>query len=211
MSPRAASPDMRQRILEAALRVIGDRGVGGLTHRLVAREAGVSLGSLTYHFASQTELVRESLLLFVREETERIRAVADSVAPEIESLGEAAELAQRAIASVALGRAELGAFEVYLQAARDPELQAAVAGCLSAYDQVVSVILTRLGVPEPESLAPEVVAYVMGSQLRRLAGGDAAGPSLARGLQILLGTASTADAPEAARRGRRTPRPRRPG
>lgn len=199
MSPRAAGPDMRRRILEAALRVVGDRGVGGLTHRLVAQEAGVSLGSLTYHFASQTELVRESLLLFVREETQRISALADSVAPQMGSLDEAAAAAQHAIASVALGRAEIGAFEVYLQSARDAELHAAVARCFAAYDEVVSAILARLGVPDPDTVAPEVVAFVMGSQLRRLASGESSRTSLVRGLQLLVGAQNAGGALEAVR------------
>ena len=60
----------RERILHAVLRVIGTDGVAGVTNRRVAREAEVSLGSITYHFATQHELLREAMLLFVTAETE---------------------------------------------------------------------------------------------------------------------------------------------
>lgn len=47
----------REQILDAALRVIAASGVDGIKHRRVAREAGVSLGSISYHFASREALI----------------------------------------------------------------------------------------------------------------------------------------------------------
>ena len=114
--------DTRSRILRAALRVIGEGGVAGLTNRRVAKEAGLSLGSLTYHFASQTELLRDSLLLFVEEEAARITALADSLAGSVTDIGQAAAVVERVTSELAFGRAEIGAFEVYIQAGRDPGL-----------------------------------------------------------------------------------------
>lgn len=58
---RRFDPDRRERIIEAALQVVEDRGVGGLTFRAVADRADVPLGSTTYHFADKDELVREVL------------------------------------------------------------------------------------------------------------------------------------------------------
>ncbi|WP_067500765.1 TetR/AcrR family transcriptional regulator [Actinoplanes sp. TFC3] len=48
----ANDPLRRQRILDAALAVIAERGVHGTSHRGIAAEAGVPLGSLTYYFDS---------------------------------------------------------------------------------------------------------------------------------------------------------------
>jgi TetR/AcrR family transcriptional regulator, regulator of biofilm formation and stress response len=45
------------RISLAALEVVGDRGVEGLTHRAVAEAAGVPLGSTTYHFKTLDDLL----------------------------------------------------------------------------------------------------------------------------------------------------------
>lgn len=47
----------RLEILEAIIRVIAERGVRGVSHREVAREAGVSLSLTTYYFADLRDLV----------------------------------------------------------------------------------------------------------------------------------------------------------
>jgi DNA-binding transcriptional regulator YbjK len=48
-------------LLDAATRVVAGSGSGSLTHRAVAAEAGVSIASVTYHFASIGELRRATL------------------------------------------------------------------------------------------------------------------------------------------------------
>jgi DNA-binding transcriptional regulator YbjK len=48
----------RSLLLEAAVRVVGQRGFAALTHRAVAAQAGVSLASTTHHFASAADLRR---------------------------------------------------------------------------------------------------------------------------------------------------------
>src|SRR3712207_8396141 len=47
--------------------------MAAVTHRRVAEDAGVPLGSLTYWFAAKDDLLRETLRLFVEEEAERLR------------------------------------------------------------------------------------------------------------------------------------------
>ncbi|HEV7193938.1 MAG TPA: TetR/AcrR family transcriptional regulator [Jatrophihabitantaceae bacterium] len=179
----------RNRILHAALRIIGEHGIAGLTNRLVAKEAGLSLGSLTYHFTSQSELLREALLVFVTEETRRITAIADSLAPTVGSVEEAAAAAERAVTEMALGPEEIGVYELYLQSARDPELHEAVRACFAEYDRAATGALELLVIPGAAELAPHVVALVMGAQLRRVATGAAPTP-IAAGLLRLVGSPS---------------------
>src|ERR1700742_1316322 len=69
----------RQAILEAALQLIGERGVSATTHRAIAERAEVPVAATTYYFESLDELLDEALLLFVREETERLRALSASL------------------------------------------------------------------------------------------------------------------------------------
>ncbi|MGW1284542.1 TetR/AcrR family transcriptional regulator, partial [Streptomyces sp. NPDC002586] len=52
---RRHDPERRQRIIDAAIRVVGRDGIAGLSHRSVAAEADVPLGSTTYHFATLEE------------------------------------------------------------------------------------------------------------------------------------------------------------
>ncbi|MGY6656641.1 TetR/AcrR family transcriptional regulator [Amycolatopsis sp. TRM77291] len=179
----------REAILHAALKVVGEQGVGGLTNRRIAGQAGVSLGTLTYHFPSQTALLREAMLLFVEEETTKLTGFVDAYREQGLSVEEAASVVEQVIAQLPFGTDELGAHELYLQAARDPGLQDAAARCFAAYDELALVILKTLGVPSPERLTGPVVALIAGLQLRRLATGDD-GVGVAQSLMMLVRGAS---------------------
>lgn len=50
--------DVRTRILEAALRLLGEEGAQGLTQPRVSREAGVRQSHLTYYFPTVTDLLQ---------------------------------------------------------------------------------------------------------------------------------------------------------
>ncbi|MCP2259208.1 transcriptional regulator, TetR family [Streptoalloteichus tenebrarius] len=65
-----ADPHRRERIIAATEAVLREHGIAGLTHRAVAREAGVPLGSTTYYFASLDDLLKAALHRLV----ERYRA-----------------------------------------------------------------------------------------------------------------------------------------
>ncbi|MDR3084260.1 MAG: TetR family transcriptional regulator [Streptomyces sp.] len=58
---RRYDPDRRQRIIDAAIRVVGRKGIAGLSHRSVAAEADVPLGSTTYHFATLDDILVAAL------------------------------------------------------------------------------------------------------------------------------------------------------
>lgn len=58
---RRYDPERRQRIIDAAIRVVGAKGLAGLSHRSVAAEADVPLGSTTYHFKTLDELMVAAL------------------------------------------------------------------------------------------------------------------------------------------------------
>jgi AcrR family transcriptional regulator len=163
-------PDLRQRIILAVLKIIGDDGVAAVTNRRIAQEAGVSLGSVTYHFATQHELLRESLRYFVAEETRRFTELAERHCGEIVDL----EQASRMVGQVAgtFDNEHIAPFELYIQAGRDPRLREAAAECFAAYDRLAAKILAGLGVPDAERVARATVALVVGLQLRRLATGS---------------------------------------
>ncbi|GAA4334915.1 TetR family transcriptional regulator [Streptomyces venetus] len=59
--PRRHDPERRQRIIDAAIRVVGAKGIAGLSHRSAAAEADVPLGSTTYHFKTLDELLVAAL------------------------------------------------------------------------------------------------------------------------------------------------------
>jgi AcrR family transcriptional regulator len=176
----------RTRVLHAVLRVVGAEGIGGVTNRRIAKEAGVSLGTLTYHFETQEELLRESLLLFIREETARLLEVADARRGEVVSLEQAAELVAKVAESVPFDREQIASLELFVHAGRDPALRDAAAACFAAYDEIAVTVLTGLGVATPHRMAGPVVALVTGLQLRRLATGGTGGTGFADALTMLV-------------------------
>lgn len=64
MATGRVDPERRERIIGAALDLIAEEGVAGTSHRKVAARAGVPLGSMTYHFTSMDELLREAFTRF---------------------------------------------------------------------------------------------------------------------------------------------------
>ncbi|MFC4373520.1 TetR/AcrR family transcriptional regulator [Nocardia halotolerans] len=58
---RRFDPNRRERIARAAIDVIGERGVEGLTHRAVAEAADVPIAGTTYHFKDKEDLLAAAL------------------------------------------------------------------------------------------------------------------------------------------------------
>ncbi|MFI6505859.1 TetR/AcrR family transcriptional regulator [Nonomuraea typhae] len=78
----------RAQILQAAVRLITRDGLGQVKSSIVAREAGVSVGLVHYHFATLDVLIREA---FMFADAITLRAMADA-AQEAESGREEIEL-----------------------------------------------------------------------------------------------------------------------
>jgi AcrR family transcriptional regulator len=72
----AETKSNRALILDAAVRVIGRDGVAQLKSAVVAKEAGVSVGLVHYHFATLDLLAREA---FLYADAITIRAMAEAV------------------------------------------------------------------------------------------------------------------------------------
>jgi AcrR family transcriptional regulator len=72
-------PEVRRRlILEAARRSIAARGVAGTTVREIAKEAGISNGTITYHFDGVEEILAEALREASEDFTQRFVEEANS-------------------------------------------------------------------------------------------------------------------------------------
>lgn len=185
----ARRPDTRERILRCTLELIGREGIGAVTNRRVAATAGVSLGSLTYHFDSQSDLLRESLLLFVGEEVARLEGTAADLRSKRPDVVEVAREVERAVRESGNRLQQLAELELHLSAARDPALREASRRCFEAYEGVAEAALEMLEVPEPAQRAHAVVALMYGLALRRFASGDAEAGGTAEALLTVVGAA----------------------
>ncbi|MEV1052809.1 TetR/AcrR family transcriptional regulator [Streptomyces sp. NPDC059017] len=133
---RRYDPDRRQRIIDAAIRVVGRHGIAGLSHRTVATEADVPLGSTTYHFASLDEL----LVAALRQANEGFAAaVRDSgvlADPGRDPAGELARLMGEWLGGERSG-VELE-YELYLAALRRPALRPVAAEWADGVTEVLA-------------------------------------------------------------------------
>lgn len=68
-------------LAEAVWRVIRERGIGAVSVRIVAEEAGVAVGSLRHLFPNRAGLLRYSAELMVQRATDRIRSLPPAADP----------------------------------------------------------------------------------------------------------------------------------
>ncbi|MEM8547466.1 MAG: TetR family transcriptional regulator [Pseudomonadota bacterium] len=81
---RARGEQTRARIIEAALDVIAEGGVGAVTHRAVARQADVQLSLTTYYFKDLNTLLLEAFEHFAKRGRPELDALWDTVFSEME-------------------------------------------------------------------------------------------------------------------------------
>ena len=74
MAASTPAPSSRERILDAAVRVMRERGLANTTTKLIAAQAGLSEAMLYKHFADKQQL----FLSVLRERTPRARFEADA-------------------------------------------------------------------------------------------------------------------------------------
>ena len=164
--------DVRADILHVTLELIGDHGIGGVTNRRIAQAAGISLGTLTYHFASQHQLLAEALSEFVSGEVQRLATISTALQHAEISAGEAAHRAQEIVEFAVTRREQIAQFELYLHAARDADTMETARRCYAAYDELAAATLGALGAADPARGAAMLIALMDGFALRRLATGE---------------------------------------
>ncbi len=118
---RRHGPRRRERVLDAALDVLAEDGVAGITHRKVAARADVPLGSVPYHFASLTELCTRAFARYVEQRSTEYEALFAAVTSR-EDLIE--DLMERVRGGPSRHRSAVLGFALHLAALRDPALRA---------------------------------------------------------------------------------------
>ena len=160
----------RERILEAALSIIGTRGAAAVTHRAVAERAGVALGSITYHVSSTSRLLEEALRLAGERERERVGAA--EPADPADAAGWVSGLVDHLLVAGSADRErKLAAFELMLESARQPHLRVELADWGESYLRTAEVALAAAGARSPADDARLLVAALLGLDLVQLAAG----------------------------------------
>ena len=162
----------RERILEAAIRLLAARGGGAVNYRSVALEAGLTPGAPAYYFSSSKALLAEAQMLLFSRSKARNREVMSSAFKDLD-LPTMVELTAVIFQSEAteFGPQNLAAYALWLQAAREPELRPLVHEALADLYRAWSRILLTLGAAN-EGAEPLLVQYLfVGAQIRAMAAG----------------------------------------
>ncbi|MFG2483937.1 TetR/AcrR family transcriptional regulator [Streptomyces virginiae] len=192
-TPRTSPPaaDRRTLIADTAIDLVAAAGLRGLTHRAVDGAAGLPAGSTSYYFRTRTALIGACYARLAELDLGDVGDVGDF--GEIGEIGEIGDVggegppppgpapADRETAAAALagllhrwltvGRArQLARFELSLEAARNPELEADFHRAGQGARARASGILAALGARRPEEAAELLVAWTDGLLYDRLAG-----------------------------------------
>lgn len=181
--PTEASPGRgarrRTALLDATLRVVARDGAAGASHRAVAAEAGVPLGSTTYYFASREEMLLEALRHAAEADIARTRERVTALSGAgLDRDGWRRAILDWAQEEVAPGRAHVlvARHHLRLEALRRPELRAVYGAWTAAGLELMETVLAAAGSDAPAADAAVLVATIDGLALNAVVlGGGAAG------------------------------------
>ncbi len=163
---RASGRARKAALLDAAVEVIAEQGVAGVTHRAIAARAGMSTSTTSYFFSSLDQLVAAALHVVGERIVQRVDAVTAQVAGT--ELGPR-ESIDRFVDAV-LSEPEpdtVAQFEIYLECRRRPQLQPTAHRIMASIERGAAASLTALGIAHPDERAPMVVALLDGLALHR--------------------------------------------
>ncbi|NUP30951.1 MAG: TetR/AcrR family transcriptional regulator [Streptomycetaceae bacterium] len=171
----------RERLLDAAGRVLVERGYGKTTVEDVCAAAGYTRGAFYSNFESKQDLV---LALFDRHSAHRL--------DQLEALlGDPAPGAARRIGALllAVDPAERGWILLFLEfrldAARSPELSARLHEHDKAVTGALAPLLGRIGAADPQSLATFLLSSREGILARTATGGPGSQEALDAAVDVL--------------------------
>jgi AcrR family transcriptional regulator len=155
----------RERILEAAMKIIAERGIGRLRIRELAREVGIREGSIYNHFESREAIVRE---LF--ESVEARLAPLESVFKLESASAEARTAIEVELRAVGLKGLFLGAKDYLVQGlAKDPSALKVIRALLGArfHDKSAQLAYEEVFLPDVEGIFAAFCALAAGLGLLR--------------------------------------------
>ena len=170
----------RDALLAAAVEVVGEKGLRGLTYREVARVAGVTHGLVAHHFGSRQTLIKETLDYAVDVGSHTIHFAGRDV-PDF-----AADLSRLTRETAGLQAFQ---FELLLEARRDPTLGPSARAMYDRYIGLIRGDLERLGVGGDQELTARLLmAALDGLVIQQLVYDDTTQTdSAVRALQNILG------------------------
>ncbi|MFF5970247.1 TetR/AcrR family transcriptional regulator [Streptomyces sp. NPDC012769] len=163
-------------LADAALGVLADAGMRGLTHRAVDAAAGLPAGTTSAYFRTRSALLTGLVRRLVELDQAELTAAAERTA----TLRTADDLVQGLAALVAARtrgegrRRSLARYACVLESVRDPELRDILVPRENPGREAVRSFLAARGVTDPEARTLTLLACVDGLVLDRVVAGEEA-------------------------------------
>lgn len=153
--------DRRTRIADAIIETLARSGSRGLTHRAVDEAAGLPQGSTSYYLRTRDSLMDAAVARLAEVDSAALQpAAGESLAGMLARVLDDLLLADR--------DRTLARYELCLEAVRRPELRGHLDAGTDQVRQVITDQLERVGKPDPEALAGDVMALFDGLLFREL-------------------------------------------
>ena len=156
---------------QATVAVIAERGIAGVTHRLVAERAGVSLAATTYYYATKFDLLAEASNAILRGYVEAFARAAERYRGSPRTPGAFGGFVARLVRNAA-GRHRDGTIawaEIMLDAVRHGESLVLSREWNHAIDQLWRDIADATGVDDPAAVARSGIDTTIGLLLMTVA------------------------------------------
>lgn len=166
----APAPARRTVLADAALDVLADAGMRGLTHRAVDAAAGLPTGTTSAYFRTRSALLTGLVLRLVELDQAELRAAAEN-APALRTPADLVHGLAVLVATRTSGegrRRSLARYACVLESVRDPELRAILVPRRNPGREAVRSFLAAHGVTDPEARTLTLLACVDGLVLDRV-------------------------------------------
>ena len=156
----------RDALLDAAIRLLARQGARAVTHRAVAEEAGTTHGAPRYYFATRSQLLDAALERLAADQVARIEALLDTPRN-----GNRVDFLVHALGGNAAGDHDetIARFELFLEAARRPQLRDAIRAWGDAHRRLLSIELKAAGSANAHTDADLLLNLLNGLFLAQLA------------------------------------------
>ena len=189
-SPLKDQLDRREQLLEAALRVIAEQGMRGLTHRAVEAEAGVPHGSTTYYFGTRHDLMTALTTYIAERSLREIRPLAQQMTLRLADRSKPVDIPEIARGLLSwidnYGPLELVRYELQVSGARDPLMKQNMTETCDIFRQLCEPIVIACGSKSPEIDSKILQAAIDGWMFSRLTQTEVSDDVLLRGVKLIL-------------------------
>jgi DNA-binding transcriptional regulator YbjK len=162
----ARGAQRRIEIIDAAIAVMAQVGLAGLSMRVVANQAQIPLGALSYYFDDKSDLVAQAFQQLSDREIERVVRTAERLQPTMPAEQLADLVADMIIDGFTSPQgAIVTRYELVTEASRDERLRPMFEAWYAAMVPALSRLFRDLGSHQPELDSRTVIAVMAGLEI----------------------------------------------